>query len=48
MLFPDDVEHLAALCVLVNQWIHRHWQGPRMSQSQLHRMTRHLVQPQRA
>ena len=48
MLFPDDFEHLSALCVLVSQWMHRHWQSPRVSQPQLHRMTRHLVQQQRA
>jgi hypothetical protein len=49
MLFPDDPEHLAALCVLVNQWIRRHGQSPRTSQPQLHRMTRHLApQQQRA
>ena len=46
MLFPDDFEHLSALCVLVNQWFHRRWQSPRTSQPQLQRMTRHLMQMQ--
>jgi hypothetical protein len=45
MLFPDDFEHLSALCVLVNQWwTHRHGQSRRASQSRLQQMTRHLVQ----
>lgn len=48
MLFPDDFEHLSALCVLVNQWFHHHGQSRRTSQSQLQRMTRHLVHQPRA
>jgi hypothetical protein len=48
MLFPDDAEHLAALCVLVTQWIRRHWDSPRVSQPRLHQLTRHLVQQQQA